>query len=193
MRTLDLTSPSLQTLTVGSRREWRKWLKDHHDSQSEIWLVFYKQGTGITSISYDDALEEALCFGWVDSIIKRLDDARYARKFTPRKADSKWSTLNRRKYADLASRGLLAAPGLKRAPTTRSGDAPRPSLSAIPSYIKDRLKTVPRASQHFEKLAPSCRRAYIAWIDSAKLEETKEKRLREALVRLAAGQTLGLK
>jgi uncharacterized protein YdeI (YjbR/CyaY-like superfamily) len=87
----------------------------------------------------------------------------------------------------------LAAPGLKRAPTSLSGDAPRPSVSAIPSYITEALKTNPRAWRHFEQLAPSFKRRYIGWIDSAKREETKEKRLREALSLLAAGKMLGLK
>ena len=143
--------------------------------------------------SYNDAVEEALCFGWIDSLIRRLDDARYARKLTPRKAGSKWSTINRQRYADLESRGLLAAPGLERAPTSRSGDAPGTRVAALPSYIEERLKTSPSAWQHFAELAPSHRRAYIGWIDSAKRDETKDRRLREALNLLAAGKKLGLK
>jgi len=188
-----MSAKPIEALDVRSRQNWRKWLEEHYDSKSEIWLVFHKHHTGITCISYNGAVEEALCFGWIDSIVRRLDDARYARKFTPRKADSKWSTINRRRYADLKSRGLLAAPGLKRAPTSRSGDAPRPSVSAIPSYIEETLKTVPRAWQYFKQLAPSYQRAYIGWIESAKREETKERRLREALSLLAAGRKLGLK
>jgi len=155
--------------------------------------VFHKRHTGITSIGYDDAVEEALCFGWIDSTIRRMDDARYVRKFTPRRANSKWSTINRRRYADLKSRGLLAAPGLKRAPTGRSGDLPSSSVSALPSYIEETLKTVPRAWQFFKELAPSYQRAYIGWIESAKREETREKRLRESLGLLAAGKKLGMK
>ena len=181
-----------QTLDVRSRGEWRDWLRDHHGSQSVVWLVFHK-GASAKSISYEDAAEEALCFGWIDSIVKRLDDDRYARKFTPRKPGSKWSTLNRRRYADLEARGLLAPPGVERAPTSRSGDPPRPSLAAIPAYIENRFRADARAWDCFERLAPSCRRAYIGWIDSAKREETKEKRLREAVGMLAAGRKLGLK
>ncbi len=183
----------IETLEVQNRQEWRKWLKEHFDSASDIWLVFYKRHTGVPSIDYNDAVEEALCFGWIDSLVRRLDEARYARKFTPRKATSKWSTSNRRRYADLKARGLLAAPGLERAPTHRSGDAPRPSVSAPPSYIEETLKTVPAAWQYFAQLAPSYQRAYIGWIDSAKREETKERRLREALTLLASGKKLGLK
>lgn len=158
-----------------------------------IWLVFHKGGKRNSALTYDDAVEEALCFGWVDSIVRRLDDARYARKFTPRTADSKWSTINRERYADLRSRGLLEAPGLKRAPTNKSDYAPRPSASELPSYIAKALKSDPRAWHHFEQLAPSYRRAYIGWIDSAKRQETKERRLHEALTLLAEGRKLGLK
>ncbi len=184
---------TVRTLEVPGRKQWRNWLREHHASESEIWLVFHKRHTPEKSISYDDAVEEALCFGWIDSLVKRLDDDRYARKFTPRKPASKWSTLNRRRYADLKARGLLAAPGLERAPTNLSGDAPRPSLSVIPPYIEKQLKANARAWSFFEQLAPSYRRACIGWIDSAKRDETKEKRLREVVRLLAAGQKLGLK
>ena len=188
-----MPAKNLRTLDVRSRRQWRDWLRDHHDSESEIWLVFYKRHTPEKSISYDDAVEEALCFGWIDGNIKRLDDDCYARKFTPRKPDSKWSTINRRRYADLRARGLLAVPGLERAPTSRSGDAPRPSVSAIPSYVEEQLKADERAWSFFEQLAPSYQRAYIGWIEAARREETREKRLREAIGLLAAGKKLGLK
>ncbi len=176
-----------------SRAAWRSWLNTYHDSHREIWLIFHKRHTGRTSLSYDDAVEEALCVGWIDSLIRRLDADRYARLFTPRKINSRWSTANRRRYADLQKRGLLAATGLQRAPTSRSGDAPRPSVSALPPYIEEALKSVPRAWQYYNRLAPSYQRGYIGWIDSAKREETKERRLREALSLLASGKKLGLK
>jgi uncharacterized protein YdeI (YjbR/CyaY-like superfamily) len=184
----------LKTLVVRSREQWRTWLERHHATESEVWLVFPKRHTGAKAIAYSDALDEALCFGWVDSLVKRLDDDRYARKFTPRKPDSRWSTINRHRYARLKADGRLAAAGLARAPTKRSGDAPRPaSPSALPDYIEAGLKASPRAWQFFQQLAPSHRRNYIAWIDSAKRPETKEKRLREAIQLLATGQKLGLK
>ena len=188
-----MSAGPIETLDVRSRKEWRKWLKVNHASRAEIWLIFHKRHTGVTSLGYNDAVEEALCFGWIDSLVRRLDDARYARKFTPRKARSKWSAINRRRYTDLASRGLLAAPGLERAPTSRSGDAPRTRVAALPSYIEERLKTCPRAWRYFTQLAPSYRRMYIGWIDSAKRDETKHRRLREAINLLAARKNLGLK
>jgi len=189
------TAKTLKSLDARSLRQWRRWLAEHHDSESEVWLVFHKRHTSRASIAYDDAVDEALCFGWIDSLIKRLDDARYARKFTPRRPDSRWSTANRKRYARLSASGRLTAAGLKRPPTDRSGDAPRPSPSPakIPQYIRRALKSHPVAWSSFQSLPPSHRRMYIGWIDSAKQQETKERRLREAVGLLAAGKKLGLK
>lgn len=183
----------MKTLDVRTRQDWRRWLEKHHASEAEIWLVFHKGHTGVKSVSYNDSVEEALCFGWVDSLIKRLDDDRYARKFTPRATDSKWSTSNRKRYADLKKRGLLAAPGLARPPTGRSGDAPQIDLSTVPPYLEERLRRNPRAKKYFDSLAPSYRSMFIAWLVTAKREETREKRLREVIEKLAAGKKLGMK
>jgi uncharacterized protein YdeI (YjbR/CyaY-like superfamily) len=184
---------TLKTLDVRSCATWRKWLAQHHDSESEVWLVFHKRHTGQPSILYEDAVNEALCFGWIDSLIRRLDDARYARKFTPRKADSRWSTRNRRRYAQLKASGRLMPAGSHRAPTDRSRDAPERSPSKIPQYILKGLRRRPSAWSQFARLAPSYRRTYIGWIDGAKQNTTKMRRLQEAIRRLAAGKTLGLK
>src|SRR5882672_11609026 len=102
----------LMALEVRSRQEWRTWLGKHQATSPGVWLVFYKNHTGVKSIPYEDSVREALCFGWIDSLIKRLDDGRYARKFTPRKRDSKWSTVNRKRYAQLKASGRLMAAGL---------------------------------------------------------------------------------
>lgn len=186
-------SKNLKTLDARTPEEWRWWLTHHHDSASEVWLVFHKRHTGRASIAYQDAVDEALCFGWIDSLIRRLDGARYARKFTPRKPDSKWSTSNRKRYAELQTQGRLALAGLERPPTDRSGDAPRPSLASIPQYILEALRKRPAACRYFESLAPSHRRMCIGWIDSAKKQETKTRRLQEAVHLFAAGKKLGLK
>src|SRR5215510_10856288 len=124
----------MQTLIVRTLDEWRAWLGAHHASASDVWLIFHKRHTGVESIAYADARDEALCFGWVDSLIKRLDDRRYALKFTPRKADSRWSAVNRKRYAELKADGRLKPPGLARPPTDR-GSAPRPPKRALPSKL----------------------------------------------------------
>jgi uncharacterized protein YdeI (YjbR/CyaY-like superfamily) len=188
-----VAAKNLATLDVRTRERWRSWLQEHHASEAAIWLVFHKRHSGEMCIDYDAAVEEALCFGWVDSLIKRLDDDRYARKFTPRKPDSKWSTANRKRYADLAARGLLAAPGIERPPSSRSGDAPRPDVSMLPSYIEERLRADPRVWTAFEKRSLSDRQKLVAWIDSAKRAETKESRLLEVIAVVASGRKLGLK
>lgn len=182
-----------ELLDVRDRRAWRVWLRDHHAEQEEIWLVFHKKHTGVTCLSYEDAVCEALCYGWIDSILRRIDDDRYARKFTPRRSDSKWSDSNRRRYRELESAGRLAAAGKERSPTEKSGNAPRPNPARIPSYITDRLKSRPGAWRFFQTLAPSYQRDYIAWIDAAKRPATKQKRLAEALELLSKGRKLGLK
>src|SRR5216117_1626279 len=102
----------LMTLDSRHRQQWRTWLEKHHGSSPGVWRVFYKDHTGVKSIPYEDSVREALCFGWIDSLIKRLDDDRYARKFTPRKPTSKWSDINRKHWAELKESGQLAAPGL---------------------------------------------------------------------------------
>jgi len=186
----------MKTLRVQSVDQWRKWLDEHHSSESEVWLVFYKRHTGVASIDYKDALDEALCVGWVDSLVKRLDDRRYAIKFTPRRADSRWSDVNRKRFAELKAGGRLRPPGLDRPPTDR-GYSPRPPRlpmpSRLPSYIREALRRHATARRHFEALTPAQRRRYFAWIESAKREETKRRRLKEAIRLLASGKVLGLK
>jgi uncharacterized protein YdeI (YjbR/CyaY-like superfamily) len=186
----------MKTLLVRSIDEWREWLTEHHATVSEVWLIFHKKQTRVASIDYKDALDEALCFGWVDSLIKRLDDERYVRKFTPRRANSRWSGVNRQRYAELKAGGRLEPPGIERSPTGRGYDSRPPRLpmpSRLPKYILAELRKHPRALRHFEALAPAQRRRYLAWIEAAKREETKLRRLKEAIRLLTAGRVLGLK
>jgi uncharacterized protein YdeI (YjbR/CyaY-like superfamily) len=183
----------MKTLEVQTLQQWRKWLAAHHDSESEVWLVFNKLHTGKESIAYTDALDEALCFGWVDSLVKRLSDDQFARKFTPRKPDSRWSDVNRKRYAQLAADGRLKAPGLARAPTDRTYDVRIRKEWKMPGYMEAALKKNPAAKRFFETLAPGYQRKYIGWIDSAKQEETKLRRLAEAIRLLEQGKKLGLK
>lgn len=189
------------TLRVATRAAWRAWLRRHHAREAEIWLVFPKRHTGQAGISYDDALDEALCFGWIDSIVRRLDDDTYARKFTPRRVGSVWSARNRRRVARLiwARRMTLAglakinfnlaegemAQALATPPTRRA--------AALPKEMARALQSHPEAWAFFNRLAPSYRRNYVLWLTEAKRPETRARRLEEAIARLAAGKTLGLK
>jgi uncharacterized protein YdeI (YjbR/CyaY-like superfamily) len=154
--------------------------------------VFYKDHTGIQSIPYEDSVREALCFAWIDSLIKRLDDDRYARKFTPRRPTSKWSGINRKRWMELKAAGLLTSAGLAAAPSDNTY-APRPAIPDLPAYIAKALKANPTAWGFFQRLAPSYRRHFVVWIHSAKRSETRKKRIRESIGLLAAGKKLGLK
>ena len=179
-------------LDVRTREQWRQWLAKHHGSSPGIWLVRHKQHTGVNSMPYEDLVSEALCFGWVDSLIKRLDNDRYAIKVTPRKPTSKWSDMNRRRWKELKAAGLLAPAGLGAAPTANRYAA-HPPIPELPAYVAKAIKTNVKAWQFFQQLAPTYRRDFVVWIHTAKRPETREKRIRESIALLAAGKKLGLK
>lgn len=187
-----MKTAELATLEVRSRRQWRAWLARHHKSSSGIWLVFYKQHTKLKSMPYEDAVREALCFGWIDSLVKRLDDDRYALKVTPRKPTSKWSDLNRKRWMELKATGLLSSAGVAAAPTENTY-GPRPVIPDLPNYIAKAIKANAKAWTFFRGLPPRQRRDFVVWIHTAKRPETRERRIRESLALLGAGKKLGLK
>ena len=186
----DVTALAL--LEIKTRAKWRAWLEKHHKSSRGVWLVFHKAHTRVKSLAYEDFVREALCFGWIDSLVKRLDDDRFAIKVTPRKAASKWSDSNRRRWTELKATALLTPAGLAAAPT-ESTYAPKPSIPELPSYIGRAIKSNPEAWSFFQKLPQRERRNFVVWIHIAKRAETRERRIRESLALLAAGKKLGLK
>jgi uncharacterized protein YdeI (YjbR/CyaY-like superfamily) len=105
-----------ETLYVTSREEWREWLANHHQDKAEIWLVCYKKGTGKPSVPYDDSVEEAVCFGWVDGMTRSLDEERYALRFTPRRRRSSWSASNIARVAKMVKEGKMTEAGLAAVP-----------------------------------------------------------------------------
>ena len=154
--------------------------------------MFYKAHTRTKTIPYEDAVREALCFGWIDSLVKRLDDDRYALKVTPRKPTSKWSDRNRKRWAELEAAGLLTSAGFRAAPTNNTY-APRPVIPQLPAYIAKALRANSRAWKFFQELAPTYRRDFVVWIHTAKRPDTRVRRIRESISLLAAGKKLGLK
>jgi uncharacterized protein YdeI (YjbR/CyaY-like superfamily) len=187
------------SLYVSNREDWRAWLEKYYASESEIWLIFYKKPSKYPNLSYDDAVEEALCFGWVDSIIQKIDDEKYARKFTPRVNTAKWSASNLARAAKMVKEGKMTKVGLAKitVPLPDSSQADqKPATQAeltIPEGIRQVLMANPRAWDNFNRLAPSYRRQYIRWIMFPKREETWLKRAREALELLERGEKLGLR
>ena len=182
----------LTTLDVRTRAAWRRWLAKHHASSPGIWLVRHKQHSGVTTMPYEDVVCEALCYGWIDSLVRRLDDDRFAIKVTPRKPTSKWSGINRKRWKQLQSDGRLAPPGLAAAPTAHRYAA-RPTIPELPAYIATAFKSNPKAWRFFQSLARTYRRNFVVWIHTAKRPETRARRIRESIRLLAAGEKLGLK
>jgi uncharacterized protein YdeI (YjbR/CyaY-like superfamily) len=183
---------NLTTLDVRTRAEWRQWLAKYHASSQGVWLLRHKQHAGVTSMPYEEVVCEALCFGWIDSLVKRLDDDRYLIKVTPRKATSKWSDINRKRWKQLKAAGMLAPPGLAAAPTANSY-APRPAIPELPAYVEKAFKANLRAWRHFQALPRTYRRDFVVWIHIAKRPETRDRRIRQSIELLSAGKKLGLK
>src|SRR5213593_4513016 len=139
----------LKFLDVRTRAKWRAWLGKHNTSSRGVWMVFHKAHTGVKSMPYEDFVREALCFGWIDSLVKRLDDDRFAIKVTPRKATSRWSDINRRRWRELQTVGALTPAGRAAAPTANR-DAPKPNIPELPAYIRKAIKTHSRAWSLFQ-------------------------------------------
>jgi uncharacterized protein YdeI (YjbR/CyaY-like superfamily) len=188
-----------KTLHVSNRDEWRRWLETNGKKETVIWLIFYKKGSGKRSVPYHEAVEEALCFGWIDSIIKRVDDEKYIQKFTPRKEKSSWSLLNVNRVRKMISQGKMTEKGLALFRYAEyNGLLPEPGTKPgkdliIPKFIADALSANNKAAKYFNSLAPSYKRLYVFWIMDAKKEETRMRRLQEAIGLLNEGKKLGLK
>lgn len=183
----------LKLLELTTRAAWRRWLAAHHDRESEVWLVYAKVHTGKRRIAYVEAVEEALCFGWIDSIVRRLDDDRYAQKYTPRRAGSRWSKLNRARFQRMVEEGRMMAAGLAVAPPAADDTPPRLGAGDVPPYVETALRQDVRAWENFCALPPSHRKNYLRWIDEAKREETRQRRLAEAIEKLRRNERLGMK
>jgi uncharacterized protein YdeI (YjbR/CyaY-like superfamily) len=162
--------------------QWRRWLERHHEEEKEIWIAFAKKGSGKKSITYQEALDEALCFGWVDNLKKRLDDDYYLFRFVPRKSNSKWSQVNLDKFARLEKTGRMTEAGRATKP---AGVEPPPrrfqAEDPVPDFIARELALHPVAQEFWTTIPPSHRRNYIRWITEAKQEETRRRRLAKAI------------
>lgn len=167
-----------------TRAEWRAWLEQHHAHASGVWLISYKKASGKPHVEYDAAVEEALCFGWIDSRPGTLDDQRAMRWFTPRKPGTGWSRINKERVARLSAAGQMAPAGLARVEVARQ-DGSWSALDAvealeIPPDLTAELARYPLAQQHFDVFPRSAKRAILEWIASAKTPATRAKRVAES-------------
>jgi uncharacterized protein YdeI (YjbR/CyaY-like superfamily) len=179
-----------------SSRDWRAWLEAHHDSESELWVGFYKVGSGRPSITWPESVAQALCFGWIDGVRRSVDADSYQIRFTPRRPSSSWSEVNLRSFAELERRGLVTAAG-------RAAHAHRRKDRSGVYSFENRDKAVLGPEQealfranetawaYFTSRPRSYRTAATWWVVSAKREATRERRLAQLIADSAAGRPIG--
>lgn len=185
---------SVDTVYCATREEWRAWLETNHASSRGIWLVYYKKGSGKPRVPYDDAVEEALCFGWIDSTVKRIDEQCYRQLFTPRKPGSTWSESNVARVGKLIKEGRMCEPGLA---LYRKGMAADKVIKARdvsePPALAAALEGDAKAAEFYGKLSAAQKRWFFLWINDAKREATKEKRIKESVEMMSQGKKLSEK
>jgi uncharacterized protein YdeI (YjbR/CyaY-like superfamily) len=180
-------------LYVKDRAAWRSWLADNHAKEKGTWLMFYKKGSGQESVKYEEAVEEALCFGWIDSIMKPGSEQFYYQRFTPRKPKSKWSEINKRRAAKMKRAGLMTPAGLEVIDFELDEidpDSPVPPPPDLPENIVRALQAQPPAWENLQAMSPYARRIYSNFLTSAKTPETLAKRLDKAIALLKENKKL---
>lgn len=186
-----------ETFFAGSRAAWRAWLEKNHGSKNEIWLILLKVHVKRRCVSYDEAVEEALCFGWIDGKMRRIDDEKHGIRFTPRKPGSAWSDLNKRRVSRLVKKGRMTRAGLakveeaKNRGTWERGSGKR-ETDEVPPDLGKALERNRKAARNFESFAPSYRRMYVAWVLDAKREDTRRRRIRIVVRRSAMNTKPGI-
>ena len=184
-----------------TRSQWRKWLEKNHATSPGIWMIYYKKETGKRKFDMAEAVEEALCFGWIDSVAQKLDDERTMQKFTPRKPKSVWSKINKQRIEKLINQKLMTRAGLakiEQAKANGSWDSLNSSElhtenNSMPDDLKKALSKNKNAMANFLAFPPSYRKRFLFWIDSAKTPETKAARVKQTLLMAAANKKPGLK
>ena len=169
-----------KTLYITNRAEWRAWLAKNGKTSREIWLVYYKKGSEKSRIPYEDAVEEAICFGWIDGKIKKIDEDRYVQRFSMRRPESRWSSLNIRRAEKMIAEGKMTESGRKVFHPERRRDATM-FPKVLPERLAERFKAERAAWSNFNTFPPSYQRLTIAWVASAKKEETQNKRLHQLI------------
>ncbi len=163
------------------RAQLRAWFERHHASASEIWIGYYKQGVSRAGVRYAEALDEALCFGWIDGQVRSLDGESYANRYTPRRPGSNWSAPNVQRARELARAGRMHEAGLRAfAPDRKVQRSPRvdgPANARLPRGLERELRADPRAWERFQGEPPGYRRQAVAWVSSARTPETVRRRL----------------
>jgi len=176
-----------------SRAEWRRWLARHHAGSSGVWLVYPKKASGLPGPTYDEAVEEALCFGWIDSRVRPLDGRRRLQWYSPRRPGSVWSALNKARVTRLVEAGLMAPAGLAKIEAARADGSweilDRVEALEIPEDLEAALAAAPGAAAGFAALAPSLQKPSLYWILSAKRAPTRSARIAAVVEAAAEGRS----
>jgi len=178
----------IETFYPKNRQEWREWLQENHDKKQSIWVIYYKKKSNIPSVVYNDAVDEALCFGWIDSKAKPLDEEKYMQFFSRRKANSVWSKINKEKVERLIKEGLMTEAGfeiIERAKQNGSWTIlDEAEALIIPKDLDNEFQQRSNAKNYFLSLSKSDKRNILQWLVLAKRPETRQKRIAE-IVELA--------
>lgn len=169
-----------------NRKSFRRWLEVHHAKETELWIGFFKKGTDKSELSNSDAVEEALCFGWINGKVRRLDDDIYLQRFSPRHDRSVWSDSNKARVKKLIKQGLMTEYGLAKiraAKENGSWQSVDIDIDTIPSDLQHEFSKNKKALENFQHFTDSQRRTYLWWIADAKHSETREKRIQEVILR----------
>jgi uncharacterized protein YdeI (YjbR/CyaY-like superfamily) len=178
----------IETFYPKSRQEWREWLQNNYDKKTSVWLIYNKKKSNIPTISYGEAVDEALCFGWIDSTAKPLDDEKYMQFFSKRKAKSVWSKINKDKIDRLTKEGLMTKAGFESVETAKQNGSwtilDDAEALIIPADLEIAFQKRQNARNYFLNLSRSDKRNILQWLTLAKREETRQKRIAE-IVELA--------
>ena len=182
----------LDTFQAKNRQAWREWLEQNYTTSMGVWLIYYKVKSGQPSVRYSEAVKEALCFGWIDSKAKSIDEERYRQIFTPRKPKSVWSKLNKQYIQELIEQGLMTKAGLKKNEAAKQ-DGSWTTLDTIeeliiPADLKQALVANETANQYFEAYSNSTKKNILFWIQSAKRPQTRLKRIEQTINAAAQNQ-----
>lgn len=177
----------MKVLYVKDRSEWRAWLRKNARTSAGIWIGYYKKNSGKPSLAYEDSVEEALCFGWIDGKIKRIDESRCARRFTPRKPHSRWSASNVRRARRMIAAGKMTPAGLNAFNAQQRNETPALPLR-LPQNLLKEFQAQSAAWETFQRFPPYYRRITIGWVASARKQETQAKRLRQLIEASAQNQ-----
>jgi len=173
----------LETFCPASQQEWREWLKENHNSKQSVWLICYKKRANIPTISWSDAVDEALCFGWIDSTRKTIDDERFIQFFCKRKPNSNWSKINKAKVVRLIQDGLMQPAGYKSIETAKQNNSwtilDEVEELVIPPDLEKAFQNYKEAKEYFLSLSKSVKKIILYWIVSAKRPETRQNRINE--------------